>query len=43
MLEKYPDINQVWIVAGLQRSTPFNKPDELDLDEIALELNTNRV
>ena len=43
LTQKYTDLNHVFLVAGLQRSSPFDKPDKLDFGDIDLEIQTNLV
>ena len=43
LTKRYEDLNQVFIVAGLQRSSPFDKPGKLDFKDVDLEIQTNLV
>ena len=43
LTKRYEDLNHVFIVAGLQRSSPFDKPGKLDFKDVDLEIQTNLV
>ncbi|KAI0067697.1 NAD-P-binding protein [Artomyces pyxidatus] len=43
ILEKYPNIDAVVLAAGIQCYYNFFKPDEIDLDKLTEEFNTNYV
>ncbi|KAI5122347.1 hypothetical protein M0805_004105 [Coniferiporia weirii] len=42
-LQSYPDLDTVIFAAGIQRASDFTKPEEIDLDAITEEVNTNYI
>jgi NADP-dependent 3-hydroxy acid dehydrogenase YdfG len=41
IMEKHPDLDCVWMNSGLQRAMNWAKPEEIDLDKMDLEMDTN--
>jgi short-subunit dehydrogenase involved in D-alanine esterification of teichoic acids len=41
ILERHPDLDCVWMNSGLQRAMNWAKPEEVDLDKMDLEMDTN--